>query len=83
MEQLLSVRIDSPEKTIWEGKVKSVSSVNSQGPFDILPQHASFITIVEKKPLIIVTDQGESLKFSFDRCVIHTHADNITVYTNI
>lgn len=81
--EFLSVRIDSPEKTIWEGKATSVSSVNSQGPFDILPQHASFITIVEKKPLTIVTDKGKNLKFNFDRCVIHTHAGNITVYTNI
>lgn len=83
MEQLLSVRIDSPEKTIWEGKAASVSGTNSQGPFDILPQHASFITIVEKTPLTVRTDNGEALKFSFDRCVIHTHKDAITIYTNI
>lgn len=78
---LLTVRIDSPENLIWEGGAKSVSSTNSEGPFDILPQHAGFISLIEKKPIMIVTEDGKHLKFEYDRCVIYNQNNRVSIYT--
>ena len=37
------------DKTDFEGEVESVSSYNKKGLFDILIDHAQFISIIEKK----------------------------------
>lgn len=81
--EYLNVRIDSPEKVIWEGKATSVSSVNSEGAFDILPEHASFITFVENKPVIIRQDKKELGRYTFERAILYVRNNSVTVYTNI
>ena len=77
---VLTVSISSPEKLIFQGKADSVSSENKQGPFDILPQHANFITIVEKHP-VILRSGGKKTKYDFDRVIIYTHNNYVSCYT--
>ena len=79
----MNVHIDSPEKNIWEGNAQSVSSVNSQGPFDILAYHATFITLIENQPIVIRDSEGKTLKFSFPHSVIFNRDNAVSVYTNI
>lgn len=81
-DQLLHVRVNTPEKLLWEGDAASVSSQNSDGPFDILPLHANFITIVEAADIIVRTGTEEK-KFTFPHSVIYAHANKVFVYANI
>ena len=76
----LSVEIASPEKQIWESKALSVSSVNSAGPFDILPMHANFITIVENQSININTG-AKIEKFLFQNAIIYTTHNKVIIYT--
>lgn len=78
----LRVRILSPQGTVWEGEAESVSSVNSQGPFDLLPQHAHFISLIEHQPITIQTPEGEK-SFAFDTAVVRLFDDIVTVYADI
>lgn len=82
MTDTVSVRILGPEKVVWEGEAASVSSVNSQGPFDILPYHANFITVIENQPIIVRTSDNEE-SFRFDHAIIYVHSNYVRVYTNI
>ena len=41
----LQVRIVSPKGEVFKGEATAVSSRNSVGNFDILPQHANFVTL--------------------------------------
>ena len=81
MGDLILVRVDSPEKSIFEGKAKSVSSTNSQGKFDILPFHAGFLTLIEEEPIIIRTAENKEVKLKFDRAVIYNRDNVVSVYT--
>lgn len=81
-DNLLKVRLSSPEKVIWEGQAKSVSSVNSEGPFDILPFHANFITIVENKPIQIQT-VDKLLEYAFSHSLIYAKNNSVVIYSNI
>lgn len=83
MEPQMNVHIDSPDKMIWEGAAASVSSVNTQGPFDILPYHATFVTLIENQPIQIRTSEGKMLKFNFGHSVIFNRDNTVSVYTNI
>jgi F0F1-type ATP synthase epsilon subunit len=78
----LKVIISSPDKIIWEGPADSVSSVNSQGPFDILPMHSNFISIIEGKPITVKTGT-QAKEYSFPRSVIYTHNNTVKIYTNL
>ncbi|HXK52926.1 hypothetical protein H6802_01620 [Candidatus Nomurabacteria bacterium] len=44
---MISVQIVSKKRLIYQGKATSVTSKNRVGEFDILEQHANFITLME------------------------------------
>jgi F0F1-type ATP synthase epsilon subunit len=79
----LEVTISSPEDTLWLGTADAVSSENSQGKFDILPQHANFITILENQEVVIRTKKGEQKKFKITRGVLYCHEDKISIYSEV
>lgn len=79
--QTLYVRIVSPQQTLFQGYVLSVSSKNSAGTFDILPYHASFITIIENKPIKLVTAEKKPLIFNFPLVIIQNSQNKVNIYT--
>jgi F0F1-type ATP synthase epsilon subunit len=82
VKQLLHVRISNPEKQLWEGDAESVSSVNTTGPFDILPMHTNFISYLKDTVIKIKTpEKMEEFKFTWS--VIYTHNNIVNIYTNI
>lgn len=81
--QTLLVRIVSPRGVIFEGQATSVSSKNSIGSFDILPQHANFITIVENQPISVIKADTTHEDFHFDLAIIYTRNNQVNVYTDI
>jgi F0F1-type ATP synthase epsilon subunit len=75
----LTVSISSPSHFIWQGNADAVSSINTKGPFDILPEHTNFITIIENKPIIIRSGK-EKKDFLFERAVIYTYSNYVSIY---
>lgn len=79
----LHVSVSNADELIWEGGALSVSSENQEGPFDILPGHANFITMIEGKPITIRTDSGESKDCTYPNAVIYVLGDTVKIYVNI
>lgn len=79
----LKIRIISPRALIFQGEVKSISSENISGKFDILPQHANFITLIEKKPLILIKIDNTKQKFDLSTALIYCSNSVITIYTDL
>lgn len=79
----LEVRVLSPRKLIYNGQAASISSTNSVGNFDILPEHANFITIVENKPITVRVVDGPEHTFNFPLAIIHTINNRVDIYTDI
>ena len=80
-EELLEVTVSDPDRVLWKGKANSVSSENLQGPFDILPQHANFITIVQKQPIRIQT-ANEKKEFNFNNAIIYNWNNKVNILTS-
>ena len=76
----ITVSINSSDKLIWEGKAISLSSINSNGPFDILPLHANFITIVENNPIKINTGLNIE-EYTFPNAIIYASKNRVLIYT--
>ncbi|OGE27005.1 hypothetical protein A3H85_01215 [Candidatus Daviesbacteria bacterium RIFCSPLOWO2_02_FULL_40_8] len=79
----LYVKIISPNKTIYEGPAVAVSSQNSQGNFDILPQHANFLTMTKNSPIIIHTIDKKQLEFKIPLSIIYNLGNRVSIYTDI
>lgn len=81
--QTLQIKIFSPKQTIFEGQALVISSKNSAGKFDILPQHANFITLVENQPITIFLPGKKSLNFNFPKAIIYASQNLVKIYTDI
>lgn len=79
MNDLLDIKIITPKDVLFEGKARAVSSKNSSGKFDILPEHANFITIIENEP-IIVHFEKEDKEFKFSQAIIYQKANKVLVF---
>lgn len=80
---LLNVRIVTPKGIIFSGQAESVSSTNSMGPFDILAEHATFITMISGKPLVIRIPGKEPVTYTFPLSIVFAAKDKINIYTDI
>lgn len=82
-KDFLKIKIISPKQVIFEGIVSSVSSINSLGKFDILSEHANFITLVKNSPIIIRTADNQIKSFIFPLAIIYTQDNLVKVYTDL
>ena len=79
----LHVRIISPKELLLDTEANSVSSKNPQGNFDILPQHANFITLVEDNPITVRVRDQKPLVFKYPLAIIVTRENKVDIYTYI
>lgn len=78
----LQVKIYSPYKTYFSGDADSISALNETGPFDVLPRHHNFISILLAGELTVRVDEGEQ-RYKIDRGVMHVKNDLVTVFLDI
>lgn len=83
VNQILQVRIISPKQVVFAGEAVSISSKNSAGNFDILPEHANFLTLVTNCPIIIRQGKKQQLNFNFPLAIIYTSNNRVNIYTDI
>ena len=80
-DQRLHVRVVTPEGMLWEGYASAVSSQNSEGNFDILPDHANFITLIDRLPIKVIG--AEPHIFQFEKSVVSALNNVISIYGDI
>lgn len=76
------VRIYAPFKTYFDGEAESVSAVNDTGPFDILPRHHNFMTLLSPCDIVVRTNKGED-KVTITRGIMHVKADKVVVFLDV
>lgn len=80
--ELISLKIYSREGVVFNGEVKSVSSYNVNGKFDILPEHANFISLLDKEIKVVEKD-GNSRKIDIDAALLRSRGNKIEIYIGI
>lgn len=79
---IMYVKIYAPFKVYFDGQATSVSAVNDTGPFDILPQHHNFITLLNACDIIVRTSTDEQ-KISIARGIMHVKSDKVIVFLDV
>ncbi|MGB4967193.1 MAG: F0F1 ATP synthase subunit epsilon [Candidatus Saccharimonadales bacterium] len=80
---LVQVKVYSPFKIYFDGPAKSVSAESATGPFDILPRHHNFITLLEPCELMVRVPDGADLPFPIQGGIMHVKADEIIVFLDV
>ena len=76
------VKVFSPFEIFYEGEVTSLSASNSEGPFDVLAEHANFITLLSAGNLQIVTPFGPR-ELALERGILRVQNGRATVFANV
>ena len=77
--QQFHLMVQSREGVVYEGNVVSITSFNEEGEFDILAQHANFISLIQKK-LIVRNISGEQREIQVDNALLRLKKDKVEVY---
>jgi F-type H+-transporting ATPase subunit epsilon len=59
MAKLMSIDIVTPEKKIFEGKIRSMEAPGIDGEFGVLPEHAPFATVLAPGVVELVSEDGK------------------------
>lgn len=78
----MHVKVYAPFKTYFDGEALSISAVNDTGPFDILPKHHNFMTLINEGDVIVRSDKGEE-KVPIQRGIMHVKADEVIVFLDV
>lgn len=79
---MMTVKVYSPFKNYFDEPAYSISAENNTGPFDILPRHHNFMTLVSACEMKIVAPTGEKT-IRINRAVMHVKADKIVVFLDV
>lgn len=82
-DQVLRVRISKATQTVWEGEAYSVSAQNVEGPFDILPLHAHFISVLDAHPIVVTHPDKSTSQFTFTKSIMHVKDNLVSIYAEI
>ncbi len=79
---LMNVKVYSPFENYFDEPAYSISAENSTGPFDILPRHHNFMTLVGACEMKITAPTGDKT-IRINRAVMHVKADKVVVFLDV
>jgi F-type H+-transporting ATPase subunit epsilon len=74
-----SLEIVTPEEAVFSGTVKSLTAPGSNGQFQILFNHAPFISTLSEGNMKVVTDAGETQTFRVQGGVVEVLHNKVSV----
>ena len=78
----LEIKVISPFEVIYNGKAQSISAKNKVGDFDILPDHANYITLLTKCEVVIQSEIDQR-RYKLDKGVLKVENNKVVVFVNI
>ena len=79
---MIVVSVKSLKKTYFDGKAESITSLNDTGEFDILSEHANFISLIRN---YIVIDRGlkSEQKFMISNGILRVKENKVEVFLEV
>jgi F0F1-type ATP synthase epsilon subunit len=79
----MQVKVHAPFRVYFNGWAVSLSAVNETGPFDILPRHKNFMTLLEPCELIIRMLDKPDFRLKITQGVMHVKANQVIVFLDV
>jgi len=78
----IDVIVRSRTKTYFNGKAKAITSINETGTFDVLPEHANFISMIQDFVTVVLPDNKEQ-KFEIKTGVMQVIQNKADIYLTV
>lgn len=79
----MRAKIYAPYRTYFEGDITSLSAEDKTGPFDILPGHKNFMSLLVPCNITVRRNHADDVHLSVSRGVMHVKADKVTVFLDV
>ena len=79
----MHVKVYSPFRVYLDSQAYSVSGENTTGPFDILPHHHPFISLLNACELKIDVVDSDAVTIRISGGIMHVKADKATVFLQV
>lgn len=79
----MHIKVYSPFKDYYDGMAFSLSAENATGPFDILPRHHNFISLLTPCEMILRTVKNGEQKIEISGGIMHVKADQVVVFLDV
>ncbi len=74
----IGVVVRKKGEQVWEGEADSVSSTNHAGNFDILPEHAHYVGLIQE--YLVVRAGGTEKRWEIERGILTVREGVVEVY---
>ena len=81
-EEVFHLKIVSKEGILFDDNVRSLTSYNDKGKFDILATHANFISIIYKS-IIIIDSKGQKKELEIEKALLRNKNNRLEIYLGI
>lgn len=79
----MEVKVYSPFRDYYDGPTFSISAENATGPFDILPKHHNFISLLSPCEMVLRTVKHGEQRIRISGGIMHVKADKVTVFLDV
>jgi hypothetical protein len=79
----MHVKIYSPFNDYYEGQTFSLSAENATGPFDILPKHHNFISLLNACEIIVRSVNKGEQRIKISGGIMHVKADQVIIFLDV
>jgi hypothetical protein len=80
---MMEVKVSSPFRDYFDGKAFSISGENATGPFDILPRHHNFISLLGACELVLRSEDNGEQRIKISGGIMHVKADKVIVFLDV
>jgi F0F1-type ATP synthase epsilon subunit len=81
--QTLNVIARAPFELYYEGPAEVLSAENKVGPFDILPQHADFFSVLRPCTVIIDIPDKDPVSIPITNGIVTVRGDEVMLFCNM
>lgn len=78
---ILTIVIRNKDKVLYSGQAYALTAINDKGPFDILAEHESFISLIKDKITIRPTPTTKQ-EIKIENGILRVYKDKVYVYVN-
>lgn len=79
----MNVKVYAPFKTYFEGSAFSISAESATGPFDILPHHHNFITLLIPCDITVRPTNDNEQRIRISGGIMHVKRDRVIVFLDV
>jgi F0F1-type ATP synthase epsilon subunit len=78
----IQVKVYSPFRVYFNDIARSISGINDTGPFDVLPGHHNFLSLLSPCELLIKQDEVDQ-RIRISRGIMHVKKDKVSVFLDV